>query len=254
MLSVIYSWTVTLALQPILERALKTEISSEFLWAATCSLLLIPAFIEFAPLGQLPLRKGLFSESIWSKLGGPLSPLYLRHEFRRGATWLMLALCTVGSSLLPPRKFALSVLIALLLSQRALFSIQNWRRLAQTRFPEHGAFHLIRAMALSQSLQSILLWLALGLAQVYSQEQWLALGPAFLACAWISSTLCLEGDSGRPYLVNLIALSGGIIAGYACMAHWGFLALVAVICRSLYKGMGERLKAVENLDEDALIP
>ena len=93
-LSAIYSVTVTLVLQPFLERALNRELPVAPIWALTCASLLVPGILESLNLGSISVRfkglallpPGIFSEPLWNRLGRSLVPLYLRHELRRGST------------------------------------------------------------------------------------------------------------------------------------------------------------------------
>jgi hypothetical protein len=76
LLSLIYSLTLTLLLQPLLENALKTELAFKPLWALTCATLLLPGALEALRLPPLPFRRGVFGERVWARLGGGLTPLY----------------------------------------------------------------------------------------------------------------------------------------------------------------------------------
>ena len=261
-LSLIYSWTVTLILQPILERVLKTEIGARPLWIATAFILLIPGALEYLPLPPLAFGKskftfmsrGIFGERIWSRFGGALVPLYLRHELRRGATWLVVCLTVVLAGLLPPHKYALWVLIAQLPVQRALFSVSSWRMLAVSHGPREGGHRILCALWTSQVLQAFITWGAVGLSGFYSFEHWLALGPAVLGAILSASMVALEGDAGRPWMVNFFSLAAGTLGGYACLASPWFLLLVIYFCKNQVAATTNRLLSVEHLDEDRIIP
>jgi hypothetical protein len=261
-LSAIYSLTVTLVLQPILERALKTELKLLPLWVSTCGLLLIPGALERLPLPALSVNRSrllrfmperIFGESVWSRLGGPLAPLYLRHEFRRVPTWLMICVSVVSAGLLAPGKQALWVLFAQLPAQRALYSVNAWRGLALSRSAQHGATWLLRSLWMSQIIQVVFCWLAVGWAGFLPHELWLALGPASLGAALAGSAVALEGDSGRPWLVNFMSLAAGTLGGYLCLLSPGFLILVLYFCSTCQLRVQARLLSVEHLDEDHLV-
>lgn len=261
-LSLIYSWTVTLILQPILERALKTEIGAKPLWIATAFILLIPGAFEYLPLppvvfgrGKLTfMPSGIFGEKIWSRFGGTLVPLYLRHELRRGATWLVICLTAALAGILPPGKYALWVLIAQLPVQRALFSISSWRTLAVSHPAREGGDRILWALWISQFLQAAIAWGAVGLAGFYSFDHWWALGPAVLGAILSASMVALEGDAGRPWMVNFFSLAAGTVGGYACLASPWFLLLILYFCKGQIASTAKRLMSVEHLDEDRIIP
>jgi hypothetical protein len=261
LLSVIYSFTVTMILEPILERALRTELEPIPLWAATCALLLLPGALDSLPLPQVSfrlgrfqvLRPGIFGERLFSRLGGPLGPLYLRHELRRGSTWLMIVLTVLAAGLLPKGKQALWVLFAQLPMQRALYSVHSWRGLAAAHLGPKAGRPLLQALLLSQGFQVAFAWLAVGMAGFLPRDLWLALGPAALGAGLAGAAVALEGDSGRPWLVNFFSLAAGTLGGYLCLASpWGLLA-IAYLCSNT-KGLAERrLLSVEHLDEDRIV-
>jgi len=262
LLSVIYSITVTLVLQPLLENALKREIAFTPLWLTTCSVLLIPGVLEYLPLPSLSFRwkflgfvsRDSFSESMWRTLGGYLAPLYLRHDLRRGTTWLTVFFCVLLGSLLPSGKSAFWVLISQLPLQRALYSVHHWRRLALAFQPKNGAKNLMGALWTSQFIQLVVSWTALGAMQVIPQSEWLALGPASLGAMVAAGSMTFEGDSGRPWMVNFLALAAGTIGGFLCLISPWFLLLVIYFSYSMSNIVSGRLLSVEHLDEDTVIP
>lgn len=261
-LSFIYSLTVTYLLQPILERVFDREFALVPLWGVICALLLLPALLEhlvfppasfrFGPLAFAP--EGVFAERVWSWAGGPFTQLYLRHDLRRINTWLTVVLVVTAGSLLTPAQHALWVLISLLTTQRALYSIHRWRGLALSFLPENGASRLLWGVTASQTVQIFVAWLALGAMQVFSQEAWFKLGFGALGGAWSSAAMAMEGDSGRPWLVNFIALAAGILGGFLCYySPYGLLAAIYLLYK-MSALVAQRLHSVEHLDEDTLIP
>lgn len=261
-LSAIYSVTVTLVLQPFLERALNRELPVAPIWALTCASLLVPGILESLNLGSISVRfkglallpPGIFSEPLWNRLGRSLVPLYLRHELRRGSTLLTLLLTVLAAGALPADKQAFWVLIAQLPAQRALYSIHHWRRLARGQFPAHGGPYLLTALACSQAIQWVISWGALGLSGFVDPAHWWRLGPASLGAVLSTSAVALEGDSGRPWMVNLIGMTAGILGGFLCLYSPFCLAGVAYFMIQLRKMAAERILSVESLDEDFVIP
>ena len=249
-LSVVYSLTVTLLLQPILERVFHREIPVAPLWALICGILIVPGILEHLPLPSFSLRRGLLS--LMSK--GSFIRLYLRHELRRGSTWLTIGLTVLVGVSLPDSKRALWILAAQLPVQRALYSIHRWRGLALSFQPQTGASKLLAALSLSQVIQLLFAWSLLGLTGVFSVSQWLLLGQGALGAVLSASMVAMEGDSGRPWIVNFISLASGILGGYLCYASPWVLLLVAYLFRNMQTNVGMRLHSVEHLDEDTLIP
>lgn len=257
LLSVIYSITVTVVLQPLLENAFKRELPLLPLWVLTCSLLLVPGLLEalpLPPLGRLVRERG-FSEGLFAPLGGALGRLYLRHELRRGTTWFAVLATVLAAQLVPARLHALWVLAALLPVQRALYSIHRWRPLALASGPETGAQSMIGALIGAQVIELGVAWLALGATGTFaSREAWLAYGAAAFSGVVAASAMAMEGDSGRPWMVNFISMAAGILCGYLALASPWFILLALYVAHVTRNSVGQRLKSVEHLDEDTLIP
>lgn len=260
LLSFIYSLTVTLILQSILEQALKKELEFKSLWFTTCATLLLPGLFEALKLPPLSFRKGLltfmppgvFGENLWQRWGGAITKLYLRHELRRGATWLVIVLVVLIASLLPDNKKALWVLIAQLPIQRALYSVHRWRGLALAFHPKQGAEQLMRAIWASQFLQIFIAWIALVITRSIP-DPWMY-GCAALGAVISAGSVAMEGDSGRPWMVNFIALAAGTLGGYLCLATPWALPFVIYFGGRMAVAIENRLLSVEHLDEDTLIP
>jgi hypothetical protein len=245
-LSSIYSLTVTMVLQPILERVMKQEIPLSQLWASVCLALLVPGAFEYLSL-----------PSIGIKLSRPiqgLSQIYLRHELRRANTWLVLIL-SFGLILLTPRELRPLIILAVQLSgQRALFSIYRWRGLALSFHPESGGQQLIFSLGRAQVIQFLILWTAVALTFHFEARALLAYGIGGLGAVIGSASMAMEGDSGKPWMVNFIALAAGIIAGFLCLSFPYLILLVGYFFLKMQANVAKRLKSVEHLDEDSLIP
>lgn len=257
-LSVIYSLTVALVLQPLVEQALKRELTLAPLWISVCALLLIPGMLERLPLPPISFRffmpAGTFSERIWSSLGEGLGRLYLRHELRRGAAWFTIVVVVLGGSLLPVGYRAFWVLLAQLPLQRALFSIHHWRAIAVLHHPAHGAMRLMIAVTSAQLIQLGVGWVALGAVTGDFGQTWLKLGAGALGGLLAACATIFEGDSGRPWLVNFVAMTAAIVAGF--LSFWSpwfvFLSIYGLL--NMAGRVSGRLRSVEHLDEDHLVP
>jgi hypothetical protein len=247
LLSVIYAITVTLALQPILERVFGQALPFTPLLLALCTVLLIPGVFEALPLPAVPIPAGRLI------MGAPLTRLYQRHELRRGTTWLVVAVSAVAGAALPAAWLPLWILIAQLPAQRALYSVGRWLALARAHDPRQGSVRLLDAIWIAQTVQFVKGWIVFGLLARPPLSHWLALGAGGLGGALSSSMMALEGDSGRPYLVNFLALAAGTMGGYLCFYSPWFLLLVAYAAVQLRGLAVNRSRSVEHLDEDAQI-
>lgn len=254
-LSVIYSLTVSLLLQPILEQAFRHEFKLSWVWSVSCLLLLLPGVLEWMRLPPFKLVKaGFFNEAIWVQKGSPLLPLYLRHDLRRGPTWLALTLAVALGGVLPENKRALWILVAQLPVQRALYSLTHWKRVALTYFPNSGAQNLVVSFGISQLIQALIASLAFAGTVGLSIEQTALYLNAMVAMVVTSSALILEGDAGRPWLVNFFVLAGATLAGYLTLAFPITVLFVVYFWTSMRGAVKKRLFSVEHLDEDTVIP
>lgn len=256
LLSVIYSLTVTLILQPILEKILKTELPLAPLWGLTCIILLLPSLVEFAPLGALS-KKYFFGELIFGekffKSWGNITPLYLRHEMRRMNTWISLLIPVIASAWISEKRVGIWLLFNQLPLQRALYSIHPWRNLSRTFSPEKGAYALLRSVVLSQLFQALMIWIALGVTGAWNPAIWRMLLPSIIGGAITGASMALEGDSGRPWLVNFIGMTGALLGAYLCLWSPWCLILVGYTYRQMQVGVKNRFQSIEHMDEDRLI-
>jgi len=250
LLSVIYSVTATMILQPLLEQAFQREIHFAPLWFLTCATLLVPGVIEsigFPPVPWL-VRRGKFKElPVFMRT-------YLRHEFRRGSTWIAVLGVVIGGMMLPDGLRALWIMILLLPSQRALYSVHRWRRIAQGFLPSNGGVALVDAFTVSQLVQFLVAWGAFVLSGVLPLELAWKYGVAGGCAVIAASSVALEGDSGRPWLVNFFSLAVAVLAGYLVLAFPAVALAVLYFRHAARSTLGSRLKSVEHLDEDSLVP
>jgi hypothetical protein len=200
----------------------------------------------------------VFGERFWAWFAGPLGRLYLRHDLRRGATWLVVSLSAAAGGMFPEGRRSLWVLAAQLPVQRALYSIHRWRGLALAYHPVRGARGLLASVLVSQVLQFAIAWLSVGilgpLTGGMSTAEWLKLGAGGLGGVVSAASMAFEGDSGRPWIVNFLALTAGTLGGFACLASPWYLLLVAYFASRMILLVDKRLHSVEHLDEDAVIP
>ena len=259
LLSAIYSYTLALILQPVLQKTLGGSVALPVVWILGIVLLLIPAGVEFLPAPPFHHPRWIigerwFSEAGFRNFGGPLLPLYLRHELRRFPTLLGIGFTTFAGVLLPLSHRGLWILIAQFPVQRALFSLQGWRGIALSASPTQGGSWILRTLLVSQLIQLMVAWLALGLSGAFPMAAWLQLGAGALSAVICSSSVALEGDSGRPWMVNFFSLAAGAVGGFLGYAYPWTVGLSLYIFYSMQAGVGKRLLSVEHLDEDRLLP
>jgi hypothetical protein len=188
--------------------------------------------------------------------------LYTSHELRRSSTWItllfsssLLCLASTSSTWGPWAQVGTFLILPL----RALYSIQMWRHLAYFHCPrDEVSRKLVKSFALSQSFQVLILicfhfiFMLLSKIPVALSIQ----GPIWWAgsmAAVLSTGFCLEGDSGRPWLVHLVTLSAGITLGFF-IYRWPILSMGGwyVWDRAILYS-ARRSWVVENFDEDTII-
>lgn len=77
---------------------------------------------------------------------------------------------------------------------------------------------------------------------------------AALGASLAAAAMVMEGDSGRPWLVNFIGLAAGFIGAVTSWATpWAIPVIVYFLWR-MTDSVQRRLKSVENPDEDIVIP
>ncbi len=251
LLALIYSLTLAHILEAVLELSLKKEYSWKILWPMTWLAMLFPWFLHRFSLPGVRF-------SIPTLPGAPLVGLFLRHELRRGQNYFSVILAVVLLSVLPVEWAPLVLLIGQIPVQQGLYSIQGWRVLALSASPQEGARQLVLSFVLLQLILGFLMlsgWvIVVGLGRrdlLFTIPRWIA--P--LTGAWIaSSCAALEGDAGRGWLVNFIGLAAGLLGGFIAALHPLLVIFVAYGGLQMVNSVKERLRSIEFLDEDTLIP
>ncbi|MBC7692238.1 MAG: hypothetical protein H7222_10755 [Methylotenera sp.] len=250
LLSSIYSLTAALILQGIFENLTKFEISLQLIWLGTVLTLFIPAMLERI---SAPVPDNGTLNSFTAMVRDPFIRIYLKHDLRRLATLLTWLVSLVIGFLLPEKKHALWVLAAQLPLQRALFSVHKWRTLAIAHYPRSGAEKLITSLWASQTCQLLLASLGLLANPHVHFHEWLMTVIGAWGGIITASSMCMEGDSGRPWLVNFITLAAGTLAGFLCFYSPWFLAVAIYFSWNIRSRVEQRLHSVEHLDEDSLL-
>ena len=252
LLGAIYSVTATILLQAVAGAAFRIEPPFVLVWVILCAALLIPAFIELIPFG-VPLPLGRMRRA-------GIGSLYIRHDLRRVATWTGVILVSVSGSLFIESGSAARlywVPVVLIPVQRALYSFRYWKGIVSEFRPESGAVSLLASLLGSQLIQFGVAWVALGLTVLDIAswwELWFRMGAGGIGAVVAGSAVAFEGDSGRPWIVNFMSISAGILAGYLSM-EWP-LVLIGVLYFSnqIVRGAVNRLKSAEIFHEDIVIP
>ena len=248
----IYSLSLALLLETVIELTLKTEVKLITVFAGMSISLLVPAILHAVPLPSLPIPLGRPSGS---ELGSFIR-LFLSHELRRSQNLCAVAFTVILLVSLPQTWLPLALALGQLPVQQSLFSVQRWRALALAHSPQQGARHLFIAFQFQQCLLGIAVlagWVLTSLLMDRSIGPTLLYLPA-IAGAWMGgASVLLEGASGRPWVVNFISLAAGMVAGFLTVLHWGFVFLIIYFCVQMAGNIKERLRSVELLDEDTLI-
>lgn len=257
-LGVIYATTLAILMQPVLG-AEATSLGEIALINAL--VLLVPGAIEYVgvhlqrhPLGGPGLRP-LVS-------GRGIIRLWQAHEWRKLSTWACVALAVVlgvGFARVGSPNQSLWIVIAQLPAQRALWSVWRWKDMVLNRDPRSGAARLVVALGLSfvqWMLLSTLLWIEVGIAvggAVPAGWSVARTGFAVVLAAFANAAVCWEGDSGRPWLVNTIALALGSVAGWLTDALPWSGVLLALLGYRYVQELGLRPLSVARMDEDTLV-
>ena len=110
------------------------------------------------------------------------------------------------------------------------------------------------ALTVSQLLQWCVVVSVGLLLSSWSLLTWSKLAVAGLGGVLAGSCVALEGDAGRPWIVNFISLAAGALGGLLCWAWPISTVFVGYFSFSMIRAVGGRLRSVELLDEDTLIP
>jgi len=136
-------------------------------------------------------------------------------------------------------------------AQRSLYSVQNWRVIYWLRRPFSGAPDFVKSMIgfgivsylFTFTLMAVLSLLMDGV--IYWELFFVG-----LAAATGSTAAALEGDSGRPAIVNLVSLLTGTMAGLlTLLSPWVIFAVWYAVDK-LVLASSRRLRSVENFNED----
>lgn len=273
-LGAIYLLALLLLFGPFAEKALLIELGSVESFTALVGLLLLAFLTENIPLEDVNLR---FQYGAWGSTGPEQAPkplpevvfrwivtpwrrvsgsfigkIYRCHEFRRKSFWLGIVLTSVGGGILCKEHPATWVFLCQFPVMRSLFGAYRWFPLARVMGGPHGAEDFVSGFVVHAVLQGILALFGMSLLMV-PVETLVRLLPCTLGATAAGACLVLEGDSGRPFLVNLLSLTAGLLAGSFCFYSSWVLLVVGYFVLKVRELALHRFQSVELFDEDTLI-
>lgn len=262
-----YSVAASVVVQVILQELIGTQLRFLTVWALTAGVVAIPGLLERLPVpGAVGGRWSHLLGGAAHRIVGPLGVLYVSHELRRPATWLVVGMTAVAGAAVLGMSPAAWLLICQVSAQRAFFSISAWRRFAAFYRPGSGAAEVMRAFAVAQTVQVFAVGVLIALLATFlspaaigsgvpavAGERILRFMAAMLGAAWASAAVVMEGDSGRPWLVNFVGLAAGFIGAVGGWASPFALFVIVYFMGQMSMVVAGRLKSVENPDEDIVI-
>jgi hypothetical protein len=255
-LGVPYFFGIGLLLEPFLEEVGRgeTKVTQNGVWAV-----LLGVFI-----GAIVIR--LLAQN-WNR-GFPLSAgfapgkLYVQNRLRELWTFFTALIIVLLADLALSYSILFWIFLIQLGVQRELYSVSDWRNVFLLSYPQSGAARFLSQFRMQQLIFFFLVWGAMGVSGLLggfqselgvSSSEWLQAGWVGLGAVLGASAVALEGDSGRPILVQLISLTTGTLAGLVCFASPWILPIVIYFVVQIEKMSINRLKSVENFYEDTLI-
>lgn len=252
LLGVFYVATCAIFLRPIAEEMSKTGVSLWMMLAMLGVLAIVPAGLERLDLGAFTFRFPSFVGRF-----PPVAQLFLRHEGRKRVAWLTSALVVVAMLLFPGQVFLKWLLVSQLNVHRGLFQMQAWRNNITLVEPQTGAISLLTAFTLCHVAFyaiALLLFLPVWFFQNGNLTDLLTLVSIGLGSVAASASTAMEGDAGRPWLVNIFALTAGVLGGFLCWLSPLFLIGAYFFHAKMKQLAWNRLRSVEGFYEDNLIP
>lgn len=248
----LYSILAVVLAAPLLELAMKLELSSFSVWLGVCALIGSALFVEWIPYSlfhfhwKVPFRSFLLD-------------VYLQHEFRRLATWVGLAI-SIGLAVAVPGKWIdFWIFICLFPVLRAMFSIQAWRGIVHPFYKTTGPYRLMATLAVSQAIQlgivfcSVLILRYFLYGAEFSFKKWVLLFSGSFCGVVSACAMAYEGDSGRPWLVQFMALGAGLLVGVIGLISYWTIPFVLYFYYKMLDSIGSRWKSIEVFHEDVIV-
>lgn len=186
------------------------------------------------------------------------SYLYLSQELRKFSAWLSSAAVCFTLFLLPKQWMFLTPVVVQFSLQRALYGLRAWTQLFNLHTPSAPSHEVLDGILLSQLVQ----WLAVsGTLFIFQPldawknlpvpawEWWIAMNGVLVGAA----SVVLEGDAGKPLLVQFISLATGLFSGFLCFfSPWFFLGVVYFYFR-MRQLAARRLASIEAVGDDLVV-
>ena len=238
----IYSFVACMIIQTVVVVTRQgNEMGNVELWLFVMALAVIPGLMMKVVLPAIPMGIGSTHDFF---------RLYIRHRLRKLHTWFFLTVCCYALVMIPDKWIYFSVLLVQIPISAEIFWIFHWRELMRVHSPRVGAMKLVTVFIGIQTLQAFIILLALFLTGQMGWHQALAC----LAAVIGATAVVMEGDSGRPVLVNLISLGSGTLWGGLTLWSPYWFPVVIYFAVKMVQGAHMRLHSLERIDQDVVIP
>lgn len=155
----------------------------------------------------------------------PAFEIIFKNELRQLSTWILFVLITLFGFLIPSEYPFFWAIACHGWVQKGAFQIPKWAKLCRYLYPTEESKNILPALAAVSLFLSTLSFLILMGLEAFSVKIWIVcMGSLLAAC----STL-MEGDLGKPILVNLISLTAGLIGGALCFYSPWIILIIAYL-------------------------
>lgn len=241
--ALIYGFSASLLLQPLLSFLIQFDIDLLQTFGFLVVILLVSGVSSLLPnLLVFPLR-----------VAGPkgLQGIFFLHSLRSLRFWINLLILVVGfiGCVRYQSKIAW-ILLAQLPLQAFLFRGYQWVEMAFWLDSKGGASALLRGIQMTFLFQVGLAWV-IGL--VFGAPFEIAWAVPTIGAVWAASSVALEGDAGRPLLVNFISITAGTLAGTLCVFWWPSVFFVWYFAKQMNGLVQNRLRSIQHWSEDVIL-
>jgi hypothetical protein len=178
------------------------------------------------------------------------------HEMRKPSSFVIMGAQTVMMAIFLAQegRGIHLVLASQLYVQSLLYSVRLWIPFAQKFHPRTGAIDLYVAMTAFSGLAILPSASAAVLISGTGSYDVLSVLSGVIGANLAASMMCLEGDGGRPWLVNLFSMLAGTFFGLICFQFSWVVLLLLYLYPSMMGYVRGRHRSLEYFDEDVTIP